>query len=344
MMRSVAFVLAFFFICFCVSPPSVLAQRRSGGSGAIANNPIAALIDENNDGVLSAREVRQAGNAIRKLDTDGDGKITEEELELAGGGSSKDDLSDEDDQDEEDRARPSRTQRRNAPARGSRDSSDDSETDLLKKDFEDAINQAAAFYKQGKFSDAGEAVEDAIVAMEDLQDEGQLVTVSGSVKRLVKAHELLVKKGVDLPELPNLGPPKKRGENGRANSAAAGRSSSGNESEEESSAAEPQGISFTKQIAPILVKRCRSCHIDKQEAELSFKSYASLLDGSESGAVIESGDASRSILIDLVQEGEMPPKGSPVPDAEIQLLAEWVDEGAKFDGNDEKASIKRLGK
>ncbi|MDG2380175.1 MAG: hypothetical protein P8N76_00735 [Pirellulaceae bacterium] len=341
MMRSAVYVLAFFFICFCVLPLSVRGQRRSGGSGAIAENPIAALIDENNDGVLSAREVRQAGNAIRKLDTDGDGKITEEELELAGGGSSKDDGGDEDDQDEDDRSRPSRTQRRTAPARGGRDSSDDSEADLLKKDFEDAINQAAAFYKKKEYRDAGEAVEDAIVAMEDLQEEGQLATVTGSVKRLVKAHELLVEKGVDLPKLPNFGPPKKRGENGRANSATASRSSRGDESEEESSATAPQGISFTKQIAPILVKRCRSCHIDKQEAELSLKSYASLLDGSESGAVIESGDASRSILVDLVQEGEMPPKGSPVPDAEIQLLAEWVDEGAKFDGNDEGAPIKR---
>ena len=57
--------------------------REGGGRGEmnfIRMDPILAAIDINGDGILSAVEIRNAADAIRKLDKNGDGKITRDEL------------------------------------------------------------------------------------------------------------------------------------------------------------------------------------------------------------------------------------------------------------------------
>ena len=49
------------------------AQRRPG-------NPIIAALDANGDGTIDATEISNAPAALRKLDKNGDGKLTREEL------------------------------------------------------------------------------------------------------------------------------------------------------------------------------------------------------------------------------------------------------------------------
>ena len=51
----------------------------------IRMDPILAAVDTNGDGVLSAEEIRNAAESIRKLDKDGDGKVSREEAMPAGG-------------------------------------------------------------------------------------------------------------------------------------------------------------------------------------------------------------------------------------------------------------------
>ena len=66
---------------------------REGGRGEgprgdmnfIRMDPILAAVDTNGDGVLSADEIRKAPEALRKLDKDGDGKVSREEAMPAGG-------------------------------------------------------------------------------------------------------------------------------------------------------------------------------------------------------------------------------------------------------------------
>jgi hypothetical protein len=62
-------------------------QRRGGG------NPVIAALDANHDGEIDASEINNAPAALRKLDKNGDGKLTRDELRPAnrngGGGGGK---------------------------------------------------------------------------------------------------------------------------------------------------------------------------------------------------------------------------------------------------------------
>jgi Ca2+-binding EF-hand superfamily protein len=51
----------------------------------IRMDPILAAVDTNGDGVISADEIRNSAAAIRKLDRDGDGRVTRDEAMPARG-------------------------------------------------------------------------------------------------------------------------------------------------------------------------------------------------------------------------------------------------------------------
>ncbi|MGH7138292.1 MAG: hypothetical protein ACREHD_21290, partial [Pirellulales bacterium] len=99
-------------------------------------------------------------------------------------------------------------------------------------------------------------------------------------------------------------------------------------------------ISFTKQIAPIIVGRCNDCHIANTRGGFSMATYASLKKGSaEGGTVFTPGKGEGSRLIEVLQSGDMPRNGGPLKPEEIGLISKWIDSGAKFDGQDENAPI-----
>jgi mono/diheme cytochrome c family protein len=105
-------------------------------------------------------------------------------------------------------------------------------------------------------------------------------------------------------------------------------------------AAKSEGISFTKQIAPLIVGRCNNCHIRNTRGGFSMATYAALKKGStESGTVFTPGKGEGSRLIEVLQSGDMPRGGAPLKPEEIALVSKWIDEGAKFDGTDENAQI-----
>jgi hypothetical protein len=89
-------------------------------------------------------------------------------------------------------------------------------------------------------------------------------------------------------------------------------------------------VSFSKDIAPILQNTCISCHGgDRTEKSLDLKTFASLMAGSENGAVITPGDAANSLLIQKVQSGNMPKRKPKLPADQIQMLVDWVNAGAQ---------------
>lgn len=112
--------------------------------------------------------------------------------------------------------------------------------------------------------------------------------------------------------------------------------------------AEPLGaadqIDFTKQVQPIFEKNCVSCHGPvKKKAGLRLDTGKRILLGSPVGPVVAAKKSSESKLVHKLQgkgEGDrMPPDGE-LTEAEIQLIARWIDEGAVIPPGEKETVIK----
>jgi mono/diheme cytochrome c family protein len=89
-------------------------------------------------------------------------------------------------------------------------------------------------------------------------------------------------------------------------------------------------VSFSKDIAPMFQNSCVNCHGgEKTSKALDLKTFASLMAGSQNGAVIVPGDATNSKLVQSVQSGKMPKRGAKLTPDQIKLLVDWVNAGAK---------------
>ena len=92
---------------------------------------------------------------------------------------------------------------------------------------------------------------------------------------------------------------------------------------------------FAKRIAPVLEQKCVACHGEKkQKGKLRLDSFAHLIRGGESGAVLKPGDLKGSELfrrITLPHDDDefMPSDGKPPlqPD-EVKVLELWIAAGA----------------
>ena len=103
-------------------------------------------------------------------------------------------------------------------------------------------------------------------------------------------------------------------------------------------ACSPSGVSFNKDVQPILAKNCSECHAPGQKgfeaSGLDTTGYQSLMRGGKFGQLIKPGDALSSALNMLV-EGRahpsirMPHGREKLPDKDIEILKVWVNEGAK---------------
>ena len=105
-------------------------------------------------------------------------------------------------------------------------------------------------------------------------------------------------------------------------------------------AATTGGVTYDKDIKPILEKSCVKCHSgDKPKSKYKIDTLPSAIKGGESGdpAVIP-GNSAKSPMIayvsDLVEDMEMPPtdkreKYPQLTKDQIGLLRAWIDQGAK---------------
>ena len=95
-------------------------------------------------------------------------------------------------------------------------------------------------------------------------------------------------------------------------------------------------VSFADDVAPILDANCIQCHGGAPEdgdvvleASLNLTSYESVMAGSEFGSVVEPGNPDDSMLLVLVEDGDMPEEGDPLSPEDIELIRTWIAEGAK---------------
>ena len=91
---------------------------------------------------------------------------------------------------------------------------------------------------------------------------------------------------------------------------------------------------FEKNIRPLLVSRCYSCHSDrsnKSKGGLRLDSEKSILAGGKRGKLIVPGDVDASLLIKAIRHSDpklkMPP-GKPLSARSVALLEQWVKLGA----------------
>jgi len=89
------------------------------------------------------------------------------------------------------------------------------------------------------------------------------------------------------------------------------------------------GVSFANDILPILQSRCLNCHGgDRVEEGLVVRNYTDLMAGSDNGSVVTPGDAEGSLLVELVTTKEMPKRGPKLTPPQVQLIVDWVNQGA----------------
>jgi hypothetical protein len=103
----------------------------------------------------------------------------------------------------------------------------------------------------------------------------------------------------------------------------------------------PAKLRFESHIQPILSAKCKRCHGgEKREAELNLASSIGLLKGSESGPVLVAGKPDESLLLEMIDAGEMPPKDNPdLTPAEVELIRRWIAEGAEFSESPKAAEV-----
>lgn len=88
-------------------------------------------------------------------------------------------------------------------------------------------------------------------------------------------------------------------------------------------------VSYVNQVMPIIEAKCIKCHgVETKKEGLDLRTYNDLMAGSRNGPVLTPGDADNSLLVQLIQRGKMPNRGPKVTPEELQLIMDWVNQGA----------------
>ncbi len=106
-------------------------------------------------------------------------------------------------------------------------------------------------------------------------------------------------------------------------------------------------VNFQKQILPLFGKSCAECHnapkkdpagkMVNPKGGLRMDAPSHLLKGGSGGPAVEPGDPDKSLIFSRIllpagHEDAMPPKGkgTPLTFPQIELVKQWIIEGAKF--------------
>ena len=86
--------------------------------------------------------------------------------------------------------------------------------------------------------------------------------------------------------------------------------------------------SFEQNLSPILTTKCAlaGCHVADGPHGLDFRTYESFIAGGEHGPPFIPGNAAESGIVEQIVSGNMPPKGPPLSDAEIQVFVDWINQ------------------
>jgi len=97
-----------------------------------------------------------------------------------------------------------------------------------------------------------------------------------------------------------------------------------------------QAVEFDNNVRPLLELHCVKCHgSDKQKGGLRLDTLGQALKGGDSGTALAKGDPAKSLLLERISlaanhDDIMPPKGDPLKPAEIEILQQWITDGAPW--------------
>jgi hypothetical protein len=101
-----------------------------------------------------------------------------------------------------------------------------------------------------------------------------------------------------------------------------------------------KGLTFAKDIKPMLDKSCLKCHSgDRPKSKFRIDTLANIMKGGESGdPAVVPGHGDKSLLVlypaDAVEEMEMPPtekrdRFPALTKEQVGIIRAWIDQGAK---------------
>jgi hypothetical protein len=95
-------------------------------------------------------------------------------------------------------------------------------------------------------------------------------------------------------------------------------------------------VDFAKDIQPILQQQCLKCHgEEKQKGKLRLDSREAALKGGKNGPAFVANDATKSEMIRRLtlpksDDDFMPSEGEPLPKAQLDLIRDWINQGATW--------------
>ncbi len=102
-------------------------------------------------------------------------------------------------------------------------------------------------------------------------------------------------------------------------------------------------VSFIRDLAPGFVNTCQRCHnANNRQGGLSMVTFEKLMQGGDSGQVLLPGKLDDSKLWTMINEGDMPRGQARITRPWYNNLKIWIEEGAKYDGNDARAELAKL--
>jgi len=93
-----------------------------------------------------------------------------------------------------------------------------------------------------------------------------------------------------------------------------------------------QFVSFSHEVAPILARRCLSCHGSRvSKGRIDLETYAGIMRGGVNGEIVVPEDAESSTLYLAVEDETMPEDDTPLTEEEMAIIKTWIDLGAELD-------------
>jgi mono/diheme cytochrome c family protein len=105
-------------------------------------------------------------------------------------------------------------------------------------------------------------------------------------------------------------------------------------------------VDYVKDVKPIFAENCYRCHgASQQKSGLRLDTAALALKGGEKGSALKPGHALESLMIQAIKGthpdiARMPYKKSPLSDAQIALIEQWIEQGAKAPADEAPESNK----